>query len=308
MEGYSYGAPHGSAGGGQSYVYSAAPSRPDLDALSRDFANLVLCLKVTNQPLIPSRMVREPLTLDYLVSSSTSVLHNVRARKTAEGPRSAHHVPGAKAESIFHNAKADWQLFDLVRCYISRLSRKLASRRQASRSRLGAMKNNRDRVLTWIDYIDAQTFGGYNEQGSSLGGMQQNVTSYKGKLDPRDFYVRVPPHKFFVEGRADADGLDRPILTYSGKGAGKKGVDQKAHAIIYTGGDPPERLATEVGMNKTPIRVIPSRADEKLDPVSRVNMGKMFTVEWNTKVKDIGLLDKSSLVRLLAYWRQIINT
>lgn len=61
-------------------------------------------------------------------------------------------------------------------------------------------------------------------------------------------------------------------------------------------------------MNKTPIRVIPSRADEKLDPVSRVNMGKMFTVEWNTKVKDIGLVDKSSLVRLLAYWRQIINT
>ncbi len=61
-------------------------------------------------------------------------------------------------------------------------------------------------------------------------------------------------------------------------------------------------------MNKTPIRVLPSRADEKLDPVSRVNMGKMFTVEWNTKVKDIGLVEKSSLVRLLAYWRQIINT
>ncbi len=40
MEGYSYGAPHASDRAGQSYVYSAAPSRPDLDALSRDFANL----------------------------------------------------------------------------------------------------------------------------------------------------------------------------------------------------------------------------------------------------------------------------
>ncbi|KAI4197150.1 MAG: hypothetical protein LQ346_003067 [Caloplaca aetnensis] len=298
-------------------------------------------------------MIRRPLTLDYLVSSSTIVFHYVRARKTAERSRSAHHVPGTEAESIFHNAKADWQLFGLVRRNISRLSRKLASRRQASRSRLGAMKHNRDRVLTWIEYIDVQTFGGYNEQESSYRSMQHNVTSYKGKLDPRDFYVRVPPNKFFVEGRvfiklhtedAGTTTGDRnsfgfsivsygelaysqlrrfvvvkakpkenyclciPILTYSGKGAGKKGVDQKAHAIIYTGGDPPERLATEVGMNKTPIRVIPSRADEKLDPVSRVNMGKMFTVEWNTKVKDIGLVDKSSLVRLLAYWRQIINT
>ncbi|KAL8928778.1 MAG: hypothetical protein Q9208_001556 [Pyrenodesmia sp. 3 TL-2023] len=202
------------------------------------------------------------------------------------------------------------------------------------------------------DYNDAQAFGGsYSGQEPSFGSMQLNVPNYKGKLDPRDFYVRVPPHKFFVEGRVfiklhteDAghapgdhnsfgfsivsygelaysqlrrfvvikakprENYCLPILTYSGKGAGKKGVDQKAHAIIYTGSEPPGKLPSEAGMNKTPIRVVPSRADEKLDPVSRVNMGKMFTVEWNTKVKDIGLVEKTSLVRLLTYWRQIINT
>lgn len=99
-----------------------------------------------------------------------------------------------------------------------------------------------------------------------------------------------------------------PITTYSNRGAGKKGVDQRAHAIIYTGSHPPEKLATERDMNKSAICVIPARADEKLDPKSRVNMGKIYTVEWNTKVKEIGQVEKHSLVRLLNYWKQIINT
>ncbi|KAI4132796.1 MAG: hypothetical protein LQ338_000500 [Usnochroma carphineum] len=99
-----------------------------------------------------------------------------------------------------------------------------------------------------------------------------------------------------------------PITTYSGKGAGKKGVDQKAHTIIYTGSHPPAKLSTEKDMRKTAIQVIPSRQDEKLDPKSRVNLGKMYTVEWNTKVKGIGQVEKNSLVKLLGYWRQILNT
>lgn len=99
-----------------------------------------------------------------------------------------------------------------------------------------------------------------------------------------------------------------PITTYSSRGAGKRGVDQRAHAIIYTGSHPPEKLATERDMNKSAIRVVPARADEKLDPKSRVNMGKIYTVEWNTKVKEIGQVEKDSLVKLLAYWKQIINT
>lgn len=128
------------------------------------------------------------------------------------------------------------------------------------------------------------------------------------KAKPRENYCLCMYVYDVSTHKAAADRSGSPILTYSGKGAGKKGVDQKAHAIIYTGSQPPEKLSTEVGMNKSPIRVLPCRADEKLDPVSRVNMGKMFTVEWNTKVKDIGQVEKASLVKLLTYWKQIIDT
>ncbi|KAI4261936.1 MAG: hypothetical protein L6R42_002879 [Xanthoria sp. 1 TBL-2021] len=99
-----------------------------------------------------------------------------------------------------------------------------------------------------------------------------------------------------------------PILTYSGKGATKKSIDKNAHAIIYTGSSAPEKLPDEQGMNKNPLRVIPVRADEKLDPVSRVNLRKTYPVEWNTKVKEIGRLDKSSHVKMISYWKTLMNT
>ncbi|KAL8913058.1 MAG: hypothetical protein Q9171_002038 [Xanthocarpia ochracea] len=176
---------------------------------------------------------------------------------------------------------------------------------------------------------------------------QLSMQNHKG-----EFYVRIPPHEFFVEGKvfiklhtedAGSNGdhssfgfstvayeelaysqlrrfvvvkarpkehycLCVPITTYSGKGATKKSIDKNAHAIIYTGSSPPERLPGEQGMNKNPLRVIPVRADEKLDTRSRINLGKTYPVEWNTKVKEIGRLEKSSLVKMIAYWKSLINT
>lgn len=61
-------------------------------------------------------------------------------------------------------------------------------------------------------------------------------------------------------------------------------------------------------MNKNPLRVIPARADEKLDPLSRVNLRKTYPVEWNTKVKEIGRLGKSSHVKMISYWKTLMNT
>ncbi|KAI4140016.1 MAG: hypothetical protein L6R39_005999 [Caloplaca ligustica] len=183
------------------------------------------------------------------------------------------------------------------------------------------------------------------ESKSSLPAAQGGLTSHKARLDPKDFFVRRPPGEFFVVGKvfimlhteaAGAHVNDHSSFGFSTVafeelaysqlrrfvvvrvkaqenyclcvGAGKPGVDQKAHTIIYTGHRAPAKLDTEDRMRKSAIRVIPVRHDEKLDPKSRVNMGKMYTVEWNTKVKEIGQVDKQSMVTLINYWKQIINT
>ncbi|KAL8692946.1 MAG: hypothetical protein Q9218_002123 [Villophora microphyllina] len=157
-----------------------------------------------------------------------------------------------------------------------------------------------------------------------------------GKLDG-NFQVQKNAKKFFVEGRVfmklhtedvgDAattstsgsgfstnsygervySQLQRPITTYGGRGVAKKGVDPKLHTIVYTGTNPPQRLPSESGMNKDPIQVIASTPDNKLAPMSRVNLGKTYTIEWISKVKEVGMVASSDLRKLRAYWEQSMD-
>ncbi|OCK85582.1 hypothetical protein K432DRAFT_286426, partial [Lepidopterella palustris CBS 459.81] len=83
-----------------------------------------------------------------------------------------------------------------------------------------------------------------------------------------------------------------PIQTYGGRGVADK--IKSHHAIIYTGSTPPEPLTEERPRHHWelplghPIRVVPTKIWEKLDPISRVNFQKIYTVEHNVKVSDFG--------------------
>lgn len=41
-----------------------------------------------------------------------------------------------------------------------------------------------------------------------------------------------------------------------------------------------------------------------MDPASRVRFGKTFPVEWNVKVKDIGMVNSHHMPNLSSYWRE----
>lgn len=96
-----------------------------------------------------------------------------------------------------------------------------------------------------------------------------------------------------------------PITTYGGRGAAKPGVDQTVHTIAYTGDLIPAKLPGETNMRKDPIRIVPVSLAEKLDPLSRINIGKIFPIEHNRRVKDIGQVDEKSLPKLLGYRKMI---
>ncbi len=54
-------------------------------------------------------------------------------------------------------------------------------------------------------------------------------------------------------------------------------------------------------MTKDPIRIVPVSLDEKLDPLSRINLGKAQVVQHNWKIKEIGNVHEKSLPKLLRY-------
>lgn len=95
--------------------------------------------------------------------------------------------------------------------------------------------------------------------------------------------------------------LDRPITTYSGQGVAKSGVDRAKHAVIYMRGSEPATKKHEPKMSKEPLEVEPAQPDQKLDPMSRLNFGKVYTVEHNVKVLPVGRITDRSIARFDSY-------
>ncbi|MCJ1473016.1 hypothetical protein MMC13_001665 [Lambiella insularis] len=93
------------------------------------------------------------------------------------------------------------------------------------------------------------------------------------------------------------------ISTHGGQGVTKKGLNQKEHCIVYTGRVAPKPLPGESKMKKDPIEMEPVNSSEKLDLLSRVDLAKTYPVEHNVRVKEVGMVSKVHLKRLLAYVR-----
>lgn len=55
------------------------------------------------------------------------------------------------------------------------------------------------------------------------------------------------------------------------------------------------------------IRVIPDLRTEKLAPTSRINYGKVYTIEHNVKVKSIGMVQQSSLPYLTRQYEHVMS-
>ncbi|GFF61464.1 hypothetical protein IFM62136_05023 [Aspergillus lentulus] len=92
-----------------------------------------------------------------------------------------------------------------------------------------------------------------------------------------------------------------PITTYNGKGVAKPGVNPAEHAIVYMQGSVPTCKADEPRMTKEPLEVEPARPNERLDEMSRLNFGKVYRVEHNAKVRHVGMISWTSMVKFRGY-------
>ena len=82
----------------------------------------------------------------------------------------------------------------------------------------------------------------------------------------------------------------RPILTYGGQATTKKGVHGRDHAVIFTGKS--SSIFKGEKLSKKAIRMIPDSSRHHLDPASRINYAKVYTVEHNVKVYFIGKISQ----------------
>jgi len=106
-----------------------------------------------------------------------------------------------------------------------------------------------------------------------------------------------------------------PVNTYGGKGVSKPSVRKSEHAIIFTGSTPPRPTALEMPkrrgeapMQPVPIQVDMDNKGERLDPMSRLHLGGVTTVEHNIKVKAFGKVNKNSVDALRKQYANVQNS
>jgi len=71
-------------------------------------------------------------------------------------------------------------------------------------------------------------------------------------------------------------------------------------------GTEPTKTKDELELTKRPIEVTPASDDQKLSSMARLNFNKIYTVEWNVKVMNVGFVTVDSMPAFLAYWRNTI--
>jgi hypothetical protein len=104
--------------------------------------------------------------------------------------------------------------------------------------------------------------------------------------------------RFVVVRGGHGYALCCPIQTYQKRGTTKSRINLENHAVVYVAGNEPKLLPEEEspGMGNFPI--VMEDKSVTIDQSSRLNFGKVYTVEHNIKVRNVGKISKESQPRL----------
>lgn len=91
------------------------------------------------------------------------------------------------------------------------------------------------------------------------------------------------------------------MTTYDRRGWRKKGVKLNEHGLIFSGQHP----GSIKGITKTTLHVNLAPRGEPISNPSYINCGRIYTVDTNVKVKNVGFLDAKSLQLLLRYYSDV---
>ena len=147
------------------------------------------------------------------------------------------------------------------------------------------------------------------ESNTQVTGLEVGTTI--GRFGERAF---SKVRRFVVVREGDNYCSALPITSYGHRGVGKPGVNKSEHSIIHTTKDPPEPLSAELptrgeeGMRPHAIRVDSDDPVDKLDALSRLDYGKVHTIQHNIKVKAFGKVHPKSMFALINQFGNVWHT
>ncbi len=98
------------------------------------------------------------------------------------------------------------------------------------------------------------------------------------------------------------------IHTYQGRATTKPGVRPEDHAAVVAEGEAPRLAPGELPLRKDPMFIkVENDSTGTIDPMSRINFAKVYTVEYNVKARNVGRILSDSIWRMDRYFAQCLG-
>ena len=123
-------------------------------------------------------------------------------------------------------------------------------------------------------------------------------------------FVSSDPDPFTLSGLVNsAHQVYSPITTYGGQGVAKPGIEPRSHTTLNIRGTQSDIDRDEWEMTKTPLEVVPFSISSGawLHGKSRLNFGKVHTVEHNLRVCPIGRFSQESMLLYHGYVQEALS-
>jgi hypothetical protein len=126
-----------------------------------------------------------------------------------------------------------------------------------------------------------------------------------GAESERTIYWKI--RRFVVIRNKPTYCLCLSISTYQGRGTSKAGVIHDNHAPVIPVDGEVQLHPDEKSFSKEPLRIKIEEPSISIDPMSRINFGKVFTVEYNLKVRNMGRIISESCKKMEEYFVESIK-
>ncbi|KAK5696191.1 hypothetical protein LTR97_008611 [Elasticomyces elasticus] len=155
-------------------------------------------------------------------------------------------------------------------------------------------------LVLWSEPV-GENLGATTLQGASSQTLSRGMSSV---MYGERVYSEV---RRFVVIRTGGDGRycnALPLTTYGGRGVSKVGVLKYEHAIVHCTRQAPKPRndelpqSGEAGMQLQPIQVTRDLPEDTLDPMTRIDYGKVHTIHHNIRIKSLGVVHPNSITAL----------
>lgn len=127
-------------------------------------------------------------------------------------------------------------------------------------------------------------------------GANSSVTSRQITVGIHGESVHQQIRRFIVVRECGQYCTALPITTYGGRGVAKRGMKKSEHVVVYSENqlpaeDPGERPERgEAAMRRETVRILTDRPTESLDPMSRLDLARAYTIQHNIKARSFGMV------------------